>query len=297
MEVVEKICRMEERIQKLEEQARVLQYDASKSSKAKLIAVNQGYDAGHTAGFNLMREYVKFFFPEGQWEKVDPIKAKEGYCFTDVGKRSFGLSKIGLHTSKFRVVVVEFDTSFDPEYGDLNGNHICIDVDSLLTVKFCNISSQNMFLNSGKKLVSWIDYDASAKRLEVPSHNEDSMVKPQINQNQPNGPPTDINVPLSMVYHSITPRLKKKAKYTVTPIGCSPVTVISDSPSTNYFPNETPGDESLSHISIKCLIFDDIPLVIGSNTLSSGTNRMGANDYVPPLDSSCGRSKYNAKGC
>ncbi|KAI9162453.1 hypothetical protein LWI28_027555 [Acer negundo] len=38
----------------------------------------------------------------------------KGYHFTDVGKRSFGLSKIGLHTSKFRVVVVEFDISFDP---------------------------------------------------------------------------------------------------------------------------------------------------------------------------------------
>ncbi|KAI9165548.1 hypothetical protein LWI28_016107 [Acer negundo] len=48
---------------------------------------------------------------------------------------------LGLHTSKFMVVVVEFDTSFDPEYGDLNGNHVGIDIDSLLSVKFCNISS------------------------------------------------------------------------------------------------------------------------------------------------------------
>ncbi|KAI9169888.1 hypothetical protein LWI28_019139 [Acer negundo] len=91
----------------------------------------------------------------------------KGYHFTDVGKRSFGLSKIGLHTSKFRVVVVEFDTSLDLEYGDLNGNHISIDVDCLLSIKLCNISSQNMFLNSGKKLDSWINYDASAKSLEV----------------------------------------------------------------------------------------------------------------------------------
>ncbi|KAI9174636.1 hypothetical protein LWI28_020423 [Acer negundo] len=91
----------------------------------------------------------------------------KGYRFTDVGKRSFGFSKMGLHTSKFRVVVVEFDTSFDLEYGDLNGNHVGIDVDSLLSVKFCNISSKNIFLNSVKKLVSWIDDDASAKRLEV----------------------------------------------------------------------------------------------------------------------------------
>ncbi|KAI9196339.1 hypothetical protein LWI28_023067 [Acer negundo] len=89
----------------------------------------------------------------------------KSYHFIDMGKRSFGLSKIGLHTSKFRVVVVEFDTSLDPEYGDFNGNHVGITVDNLLSVKFCNISFQNMFLNSGKKLVSWVDYDASAKRL------------------------------------------------------------------------------------------------------------------------------------
>ena len=91
----------------------------------------------------------------------------KGYRFTDVGKSSFGLSKMGLHNTKFRVVVVEFDTSLDIEYGDLNGNHVGIDVDSLLSVKLCNISSENMFLNSGKKLDSWIDYDASAKSLEV----------------------------------------------------------------------------------------------------------------------------------
>ncbi|KAK0588670.1 hypothetical protein LWI29_003957 [Acer saccharum] len=82
----------------------------------------------------------------------------KGYRFTDVGKSSFGLSKMGLHNTKFRVVVVEFDTSLDIEYGDLNGNHVGIDVDSLLSVKLCNISSENMFLNSGKKLDSWIDY-------------------------------------------------------------------------------------------------------------------------------------------
>ncbi|KAK3212480.1 hypothetical protein Dsin_017186, partial [Dipteronia sinensis] len=73
---------------------------------------------------------------------------------------------MGLHKSKYRVVVVEFDTSLDDEYGDLNGNHVGINVDSLLSVKYCNLSDQNMFLYSGKKLDSWIDYKASSKRLE-----------------------------------------------------------------------------------------------------------------------------------
>ncbi|KAI9165423.1 hypothetical protein LWI28_013847 [Acer negundo] len=70
-EVVEKICLMEEWIQKLEEQSKF------SITKAKVLAVNQGYKADHIDGFNLMREYAKKVFPEGKWEEVDPNKAKE----------------------------------------------------------------------------------------------------------------------------------------------------------------------------------------------------------------------------
>ncbi|KAK3183055.1 hypothetical protein Dsin_030341 [Dipteronia sinensis] len=102
-----------------------------------------------------------------------------GYRFTILGKSSFGLSMMGLHKSKSRVIIVEFDTSLDAEYDDLNGNHVGIDVDSLLSVKVCNISVQNMFLNIGKKLDSWIDYEASVKRLEVRlSHSSHKPVSP-----------------------------------------------------------------------------------------------------------------------
>ena len=130
---------------------------------------------------------------------------------------------------------------------------------------------------------------------QVLSHNEDSTLNPPVDQNKPNGTPTDISTPLSTVYQSVTPGLKKKAKYTVSPIGCSSVTVISDSPGTNCLPNQTPGDEALSHIAMKRLIFDDIPLVIRSNTLSSGTNRKGVHDTAHQLDSCGGRSKYFTK--
>ena len=130
---------------------------------------------------------------------------------------------------------------------------------------------------------------------EVLSQNKDSTVKPPVDQNQPNGRPIYISTPLSTVNQSVTPQLKKKAKYTVTPSDCSPVTRISDSPSTNFIPNQTPGDESLSHISIKRLLLDNMPLVRGSNTFSSGPNRMGVNDSVHPLESCGARSKNNAK--
>ncbi|KAL2558100.1 Concanavalin A-like lectin family protein [Forsythia ovata] len=76
-------------------------------------------------------------------------------------KESFGVSK----ESPF--FAVEYDTFFDENLGDVNSNHVGIDVGSLLSVKTSNVSSINLVLNSGAKLHSWIDYDSSSKRLEV----------------------------------------------------------------------------------------------------------------------------------
>ncbi|KAJ0027833.1 hypothetical protein Pint_35267 [Pistacia integerrima] len=86
--------------------------------------------------------------------------------FNGFGNSSFGLSQV-LEKDIFRVVAVEFDTLRDAKYGDLNDNHVGIDVGSLSSVKVSNVSSHNMSLNSGKKFTSWIDYEASSKRLEV----------------------------------------------------------------------------------------------------------------------------------
>ncbi|XAR71968.1 Non-specific serine/threonine protein kinase [Bertholletia excelsa] len=76
-------------------------------------------------------------------------------------KKSFGISR----ESKF--LGVEFDTSMDASVGDQNANHVGVDVSSLVSAKVGNVSSLNLVLNSGTKLRSWIDYDASSKRLEV----------------------------------------------------------------------------------------------------------------------------------
>ncbi|KAK8280556.1 hypothetical protein V6Z12_D09G183100 [Gossypium hirsutum] len=64
-------------------------------------------------------------------------------------------------------LVEEFDTSKDGKYGDLNENHVGIDVGSLVSVKVRNLSSVNLVLNNGEKLHSWIDYEATSKRLEI----------------------------------------------------------------------------------------------------------------------------------
>lgn len=78
----------------------------------------------------------------------------------------FGLSN-ELAEKKNRPFVIEFDTKIDAKYGDLNGNHVGIDVGSLVSVKVTNASDVKLVLNSGEKLQCWIDYEATSKRIEV----------------------------------------------------------------------------------------------------------------------------------
>ncbi|KAL3536472.1 hypothetical protein ACH5RR_004933 [Cinchona calisaya] len=91
------------------------------------------------------------------------VMAPAGYPVNVFDGGSFGL----LIGSKHKFLAVEFDTLRDDMYGDMNGNHVGIDVDSLVSVKISNVSSVNLTLNSGEKLQTWIDYEANSKRLEV----------------------------------------------------------------------------------------------------------------------------------
>ncbi|XP_073286391.1 lectin-like protein LEC [Primulina huaijiensis] len=68
---------------------------------------------------------------------------------------------------KHQFLAIEFDTFKDEKYGDVNGNHVGVDIDSMVSVKVSNVSSFHLELNSGEKLQSWIDYDASSERFEV----------------------------------------------------------------------------------------------------------------------------------
>lgn len=62
---------------------------------------------------------------------------------------------------------IEFDTLLDGNVGDENANHVGVDVSSLVSVRVSNVSKINIVLNSGVKLLSWVDYHASMKRLDV----------------------------------------------------------------------------------------------------------------------------------
>ncbi|KAL0333235.1 UNVERIFIED_CONTAM: L-type lectin-domain containing receptor kinase IV.4 [Sesamum angustifolium] len=72
-----------------------------------------------------------------------------------------------LRVRKMKVLVVEFETFKDEKYGDLSGNNVGVDGDSLVSVKVSNVSSMNLELNGGEKLQAWIDYEASSRRFEV----------------------------------------------------------------------------------------------------------------------------------
>ncbi|KAG8376980.1 hypothetical protein BUALT_Bualt09G0120700 [Buddleja alternifolia] len=68
---------------------------------------------------------------------------------------------------KMKFLAIEFDTFRDGKYGDVNDNHVGIDIEGPVSVKVSNVSSVNLVLNSGEKLQAWIDYEASSKRFEV----------------------------------------------------------------------------------------------------------------------------------
>lgn len=62
---------------------------------------------------------------------------------------------------------VEFDTSFDPSLGDINGNHIGIDVNSVISFVSVDAISRGIDLKSGKHITAWIEYRDSLKLIRV----------------------------------------------------------------------------------------------------------------------------------
>jgi hypothetical protein len=62
------------------------------------------------------------------------------------------------------VFAVEFDTVQDFEFGDINGNHVGVDLNSLVSNK--SASAEPVNLKAGDT-VAWIDYDGAARLLNV----------------------------------------------------------------------------------------------------------------------------------
>ncbi|KAK1575608.1 hypothetical protein Q3G72_006905 [Acer saccharum] len=62
---------------------------------------------------------------------------------------------------------VEFDTSYDPSLGDINGNHIGIDVKTVISFASVDVESRGIDLKSGRHITAWIEYRDSLKLIRV----------------------------------------------------------------------------------------------------------------------------------
>ncbi|XP_031264870.1 L-type lectin-domain containing receptor kinase S.4-like [Pistacia vera] len=94
---------------------------------------------------------------------------------------------------------VEFDTVQDFQFGDIDDNHVGIDINSLnsnvsSTAAYFDDSStkQNLNLKSGAPILAWIDYSASENLLNV-------TISP--NSSKPRLPLLSFNVNLSPIFH------------------------------------------------------------------------------------------------
>lgn len=80
----------------------------------------------------------------------------------NVGGAGGGIGYFGIPNS----VGIEFDNWFNGELGDLNSNHVGVDLNgSVVSAVQANIAEAD--LNDGDIWNAWVDYDSSTKNLEV----------------------------------------------------------------------------------------------------------------------------------
>ncbi|CAN1130275.1 L-type lectin-domain containing receptor kinase S.6 [Linum perenne] len=65
-------------------------------------------------------------------------------------------------------VAIEFDTNYDSSLQDpTNGDHVGVDVNTIVSSAEASVSSGGLDLKSGKEITAWIDYSDSAKSVQV----------------------------------------------------------------------------------------------------------------------------------
>ncbi|KAF2288580.1 hypothetical protein GH714_008769 [Hevea brasiliensis] len=109
--------------------------------------------------------YFSFLMSPDNGDGLAFVMVSDAFNASSFSNIPFGLSSRSEESDS--ELIVEFDTKRDAKYGDLNDNHVGINVGGLVSVEVKNASSANVVLNDGKRLSSWIDYEASSKRLEA----------------------------------------------------------------------------------------------------------------------------------
>ncbi|KAK9154105.1 hypothetical protein Sjap_001585 [Stephania japonica] len=74
---------------------------------------------------------------------------------------------MGLGSEGALFVAVEFDTLMDVEFNDINGNHVGLDLGSLISVQVSDLGEIDVDLKSGNLVNCWIDYDSASALFNV----------------------------------------------------------------------------------------------------------------------------------
>ncbi|EPS65420.1 hypothetical protein M569_09356, partial [Genlisea aurea] len=141
-----------------------------------------------SSGLLIQKKPIRLFASDAKSKKKKPISFSADFTFSVSPRAGGGLAFLLLPENSLskllpspsndsvgfgiprgaRFFEVEFGTSVDGRnLGDLNGNHVSIHVGSPVAVETSNVSSIGLVLNSGLKLHSRIDYDATSKRFEI----------------------------------------------------------------------------------------------------------------------------------
>ncbi|KAG9138819.1 hypothetical protein Leryth_007446 [Lithospermum erythrorhizon] len=140
----------------------------SDNSAVQLTAPNQSSSTGLLIWKKSIPNRSQVSFSTDFTFSISPHNG-DGLAFVMFQTYPFELSRnsaFGIHKG-VNFFGVEFDTLVDENVGDVNSNHVGIDVNSFRSVEVCDLSKTGLVLNSGIKMRSWISYDSSSKRLEV----------------------------------------------------------------------------------------------------------------------------------
>lgn len=139
-----------------------------------------------SSGSVIYNEPIAFFDPETNItasfstrfafsiENVNPTSYGDGLAFfISHNNQTLGSpgGYLGLVNSsqltKNRFVAVEFDTRQDLHFADPDGNHVGLDIDSLISIKTANPMLKAIDLKSGNVITAWIDYVNEQRKMEV----------------------------------------------------------------------------------------------------------------------------------
>uniref|UniRef100_A0A0D9XZG3 non-specific serine/threonine protein kinase n=1 Tax=Leersia perrieri TaxID=77586 RepID=A0A0D9XZG3_9ORYZ len=107
---------------------------------------------------------------------LSPTKPKLYNEHSDLPDKYLGLLKTDSSNSSSNetFLAVELDTVLNPELNDINGNHVGIDANSLISANSCaagfydsNSDFHSLELTSGENMQVWVDYDAKFHQINV----------------------------------------------------------------------------------------------------------------------------------